>query len=122
MLYPNFTLRSLVVGSNAIECVSTYKILGIFSGGSRPSDKRGGGGAVMQTLRYRGGGGRSKNFFFRPLGLSLVVWSKNRGWVPRTPPLDLPLVFINIKKLERSSTPYLYYVEPTYVKSLYKLC
>ena len=109
MLYPNFTLRSLVVGSNAIECVSTYKILGIFSGGSRPSDKEGGG--VV-----------SKKFFFCPLGLSLVVWSKNRGWAPRTPPLDLPLVFINIKKLERSSTPYVYYVEPTYVKSLYKLC
>ena len=62
MLYPNFTLRSLVVGSNAIECVSTYKILGIFSGGSRPSDKRG-GGAVIQTLRYGGGGSRKKFFF-----------------------------------------------------------
>ena len=109
MLYPNFTLRSLVVGSNAIECVSTYKILGKFSGGSRPSDKEGGGGV-------------SKKFFFCPLGLSLVVWSKNRGWAPRTPPLDLPLVFINIKKLARSSTPYVYYVEPTYVKGLYKLC
>ena len=68
MLYPNFTLRSLVVGSNAIECVSTYKILGIFSGGSRPSDKRGGGGgAVIQTLRY-GGGGQSQKFFFSPFG------------------------------------------------------
>ena len=76
MLYPNFTLRSLVVGSNAIECVSTYKILGIFSGGSRPSDK---GEAVIQTLRY-GGGSLKKIFFFGPLGLSLVVWSKNRGW------------------------------------------
>ena len=43
MLYPNFTLRSLVVGNNAIECVSTYKILGVFSGGSRPSDRAGGG-------------------------------------------------------------------------------
>ena len=53
-LYPNFTLRSLVVGSNAIECVSTYKILGIFSAGSRPSDKVGGGG---------GGGRHQKNFF-----------------------------------------------------------
>ena len=67
MLYPNFTLRSLVVGSNAIECVSTYKILGIFSGGSRPSDKRG-GGAVMQTRRYRGGGGPSQKIFFSPFG------------------------------------------------------
>ena len=30
MLYPNFTLRPLVVGNNCIECVSTYKILGVF--------------------------------------------------------------------------------------------
>ena len=30
LLYPNFTLRPLVVGSNAIEGVSTYKILGVF--------------------------------------------------------------------------------------------
>ena len=44
MLYPNSTLRSLVVGNNAIECVSTYKILGVFSGGSRPSDRGGRGG------------------------------------------------------------------------------
>ena len=29
MLNPNFTLRPLVVGNNAIERVSTYKILGI---------------------------------------------------------------------------------------------
>ena len=30
MLYPNFTLRPLVVGNNFIERVSTYKILGVF--------------------------------------------------------------------------------------------
>ena len=30
MLYPNFTLRLLVVGNNCIERVSTYKILGVF--------------------------------------------------------------------------------------------
>ena len=30
MLYPNFTLRPLVVGSKAIEHVSVYKILGVF--------------------------------------------------------------------------------------------
>ena len=30
MLYPNFTLRPLVVGNNCIERVSTYKILGVF--------------------------------------------------------------------------------------------
>ena len=30
MLYPNFTLRQLVVNNNGIERVSTYKILGIF--------------------------------------------------------------------------------------------
>ena len=30
MLYPNFTLRPLVVGNNCIEHVSTYKILGVF--------------------------------------------------------------------------------------------
>ena len=54
-LYPKFTLRSLVVGSNAIECVSTYKILGIFSAGSRPSDKG-------------GGGGQSQKNFFSPFG------------------------------------------------------
>ena len=66
MLYPNFTLRSLVVGSNAIECVSTYKILGIFSGGSRPSDKRGGGGGHPDPEIW--GGGQSQKFFFSPFG------------------------------------------------------
>ena len=30
VLYPNFTLRLLVVGNNCIERVSTYKILGVF--------------------------------------------------------------------------------------------
>ena len=30
MLYPNFTLRPLVVDNNGIERVSTYKILGVF--------------------------------------------------------------------------------------------
>ena len=30
MLYPNFTLRPLVVSNNSIERVSTYKILGVF--------------------------------------------------------------------------------------------
>ena len=30
MLYPNFTLRPLVIGNNCIERVSTYKILGVF--------------------------------------------------------------------------------------------
>ena len=30
MLYLNFTLKTLVVGNNAIERVSTYKILGVF--------------------------------------------------------------------------------------------
>ena len=30
MLYPNFTLRPLVVGNNCKERVSTYKILGVF--------------------------------------------------------------------------------------------
>ena len=30
MVYPNFTLRPLVVGSNVIERESTYKILGVF--------------------------------------------------------------------------------------------
>ena len=33
MLYPNFTLRPLVVDNNGIERVSTYKILGIFIDG-----------------------------------------------------------------------------------------
>ena len=69
MLYPNFTLRSLVVGSNAIECVSTYKILGIFSGGSRPSDKEGwGGGHPDPEIRV---GQSQKNFFFALWG---SVW------------------------------------------------
>ena len=30
MLYPNFTLRPLVVGNNAIKGVSTHKILVVF--------------------------------------------------------------------------------------------
>ena len=30
MLYPNFTLRPLVVGNNCIDRVSPYKILGVF--------------------------------------------------------------------------------------------
>ena len=30
MLYPNFTLRPLVVGNNCLEHVSTYQILGVF--------------------------------------------------------------------------------------------
>ena len=78
MLYPNFTLRSLVVGSNAIECVSTYKILGIFNGGSRPSDKEGGGGVVIQTLRY-GWGSLKKIFFFALWGSVWECGLKIRG-------------------------------------------
>ena len=74
MLYPNFSLRSLIVGNNAIECVSTYKILGVFSGGSRPSDK--GAGGVGRSghpdPEIWGGGGQSqKNFFF---ALWASVW------------------------------------------------
>ena len=79
-----------------------------------------GGGSGHPDPEIRGG--QSPKIFFGPLVLSLVVWSKNRGWASRTPPLDLPLVFIDIKKLARSSTPYVYYVEPAYVKGLYKLC
>ena len=48
---------------------SIYKIYTLYSGGSRPSDKRGGGGgrgAVIQTLRI--GGARSQKNFFRPFG------------------------------------------------------
>ena len=99
MLYPNFSLRSLIVGNNAIECVSTYKILGVFSGGSRPSDKGAGGvGRSGHPDPEIWVGAVSKKFFF---ALWTSVWSKNRGWAPRTPPLGLPLVFINIKKLAR---------------------
>ena len=47
------------------------------SGGSKPSDK--GGGPVIQTLRYGGGGCWSPKKFFSALWAS--VWSKNKGGV-----------------------------------------
>ena len=54
----------------------------MFSGGSRPCDRRGGlGGAV------------SKKHFFRPLGLSLVLKVRG-GLVPWARPLDPPLTFL----------------------------
>ena len=47
--------------------ISRYvKTVAVLSGGSRPSDRRGGGKAVIQTLRYRGAWSQ-KNF----LGLKI---------------------------------------------------
>lgn len=65
MWYPNFTLEPLVVGNNAIECVSIYKILGVFID-------------------------------------SNVKWNSHVDYI--------------YKKLARSSTPYVFYVEPALIK------
>ena len=63
----------------------------VFSGGSRPSDK-GGGGEVIQTLslEIRGGGGRG--------GRSQKFWSKKKdvggtGGETQALPLDPPLLY-----------------------------
>ena len=61
----------------------------VFSGGSRPSDKDGGGGwgggsLLIQTLRSEEGCGLQQKIFS---ALRASVWSKNKG-----PPLHLPLV------------------------------
>ena len=55
------------------------------SGGSRPSDKRGGVGAGHPDTEIRGGGGSVSKKIFRP--------SKSKGGAraPRAPPLDPPL-------------------------------
>ena len=50
------------------------------SGGSRPSDKRGGGAG--HPVPEKKGGQFQKKFFSAP------VWSKNRGEGARAPPLD----------------------------------
>ena len=56
--------------------INTQRIITAVSGGSRPSDKGGGGwGAVIQTLR-KGGGPVSKKFFSALRG---SAWSKIRG-------------------------------------------
>ena len=62
--------------------------LAITNGGSRPSDKWGGGGGSSRPWD-KGGPGR---FFFSALRAS--VWSKNKGEgrAPRAPPLDPPLM------------------------------
>ena len=54
----------------------------MFSGGSRPCDRRGGLGRAV-----------SKKHFFRPLGLSLVLKVRG-GRVPQASPLDPPLTFL----------------------------
>ena len=54
-------------------------------GGSRPSDKGGGGGHPDPEISGGGGGGRSPKNFFSALPASL--WSKNKGG-PGPPPLD----------------------------------
>ena len=60
------------------------------SGRCRPSDKGGGEGAVIQTLRCGGGGGLNKKKF---PALRASVRSNNKGGVraPQDPPLDPPL-------------------------------
>ena len=57
------------------------------TGGSRPSDKGGGG---RSSRAWNRGGGKSLKKYFSALRAS--VWSKNRGaWPPRFSPLDPPL-------------------------------
>ena len=63
-------------------------VIGISSGGSRPSVRGGGGGGpVIQTLRWRRGS-RSKK---KNLDLRASVWSKNKGG-GAGPFLDPPLI------------------------------
>ena len=60
-----------------------------FSGGSRPSDK-GGGGRGHPDPEIRGGPVSKKIFS----GLGASFWSKNKGGpFPPGPPLDSPLEF-----------------------------
>ena len=63
------TPKSVIYTRKLTERNFTVSILIHGSGGSRHSDKRGGGGLVIQTLR---GEADSKSFFHGPLGLSLV--------------------------------------------------
>ena len=58
-------------------------MLTLYSGGSRPLDRRGGGGG--------GGGGPTKKKIWGPSDLSLV--EKLGGRVPCDPPLDPPLLY-----------------------------
>ena len=57
-----------------------------FSGGSRPSDKGGGGGHPDPEIR----GARPQKICFRPLGPHFGLKIRG-GHVPRAPPLDPPL-------------------------------
>ena len=74
-------------------------IIDSFSGGSRPSDKVGGGGHPDPAIR---GEAVSKKYIFPPLRAS--VWSKNKGEVraPQTPPLDPPLSLWYTKLVHRT--------------------
>ena len=58
------------------------------SGGSRPSDKKGGAGHPDTEIR---GGLVSKKNFFRPFGPHFCRKIREGGRAPRAPPLDRPL-------------------------------
>ena len=64
----------------------------LYSGGSRPLDKRKGGAGHPDTEIREGGPGRQK-IFFGPSGQA-SVWSKNKrgAQASQAPPLDLPLL------------------------------
>ena len=77
----------------------------ISSAGSRPRDKRGGGGRSSRPLDEEGGGGLgvSKKNFFRPLGpqFDLKIRGKGGGgWAPSLyPPLISSLLALDLSPL-----------------------
>ena len=73
----------------------------LYSGGSRPSDKR--GQSADPEIKRRGGGGWCPKQFFSALWAP--VWSKDYGWtVPPGPPLDLLLLYTKCA-VDHSPTP-----------------
>ena len=71
-----FLLPILILAINQTDKASSqtfsYQEPDSNSGGSRPSDKGGGGDQVIQILRQGWGGKGLQIFFFGPPGLSLV--------------------------------------------------
>ena len=78
----------------------------LFSGGSRPSNKEGGGGNGEPDhpdpdIKW-GGGGSLQKIFFRPFGPEIGL--KIRG--ARAPPLDPPLLFTITSTTPSLPNPY----------------
>ena len=72
----------------------------VYSGESRPSDKRGGGGHPDPEIR---GGGRSQKNFFRPLGPQFGLKIRVGGGIHSSPGSATGLI-VNLQSLTLAST------------------